>query len=50
MDGGEVTRVGSDEVEGYTRIKHTQDLRGERVSGLAEIERGMDEGGRKESR
>lgn len=40
MDGGEVRMVGSDEVEGFTRIKHTQGARGERVSGLAEIERG----------
>lgn len=40
MDGREVRRVGSDEVEGFTRIEHTQGARGERVSGLAEIERG----------
>lgn len=40
MDGGKVRRVGSDEVEGFTRIKHTQGARGERVSGLAETERG----------
>lgn len=40
MDGGEGRRVGSDGVEGFTRIKHTQGARGERVSGLAEIEGG----------
>lgn len=36
----EVKVVGGDEVVGFTRIRHTQGARGERVSGTTEIERG----------
>lgn len=37
---GEVKMEGSDEGDGYQRIRHTRGGRGERVSGPAEIEGG----------
>lgn len=55
MDRGEVKKVGSDEVERHKEDNAHTGGRGERVSGLTEIEgvmarmMGMDEGGREES-